>query len=128
MKVLSEDEDNKKEEEETVDPNEGKEEVKVEDEGTYLEEIAEENEEENADEKDEEKKADVKETDGRPPIDIFEVQKLSKKIRGQNKRVSLEIIDEKAKDSASKDKVNRNRSPHFEIACMNFVNVCCYVE
>ena len=123
--MLSEDKDNKTEEEETTAPQERKEEVKVEDEGTFLEEIAEQNEEENAEEKEDEK--NVKKTDGRPPLDIFEVQKLSKKIRGQKKGVSLEIIDEKAKDSASKDKVKRNRSTHFEIACMIFLNVCCFV-
>ena len=99
VKELSEDEDAKKEEEETPAPKEENEEVKVEDNGTYLEEIAEKKEEENFDEKEEEKK--TKETDGRPPIDIFEVQRLSKKMRGQNKQASLEVIDEKAKDSAS---------------------------
>ena len=101
VKELSEDEDAKKEEEETPAPKEDIEEVKVEDNGTYLEEIAEKKEEENAEEKEEEKKANEKETGGRPPIDIFEVQRLSKRMRGKDKRCDLEVIDEKAKDSAS---------------------------
>ena len=101
VKELSEDEDAKKEEEETPAPKEENQEVKVEDNGTYLEEIAEKKEEENTEEKEEEKKANEKETTGRPPIDIFEVQRLSKRMRGQNKQASLEVIDEKAKDSAS---------------------------
>ena len=42
VKELSEDEDNKKEDEEMPGPQEENEEVKVEDEGTYLEEITEE--------------------------------------------------------------------------------------
>ena len=104
MKELSEDEDNKKEEEELPVPQEEKEEVKVEDEGTYLETIAEEKHEENAEEKE---KTSEKETNIHPPIDILEIQKLSKKMRGQNMRVSLEVIDEKAKDSASKVKRSR---------------------
>merc|ERR1712037_170619 len=58
------------------------------------EETKEENEEE-------EEKTTKKETDGRPPIDIFEVQRISKRMRSQNKQVSLEVIDEKAKDSES---------------------------
>ena len=36
-----------------------------------------------------------------------------RKLRGQNVRVSLEVIDEKAKDSASKDKVKGNRNTCF---------------
>merc|ERR1719278_1790893 len=96
------------EEEETPAPEEEKKEV--EDGGTYLEEIAEKKEEEIAEEKKEEtreeneeekEKTTKKETDGRPPIDIFEVQRISKRMRSQNKQVSLEVIDEKAKDSES---------------------------
>merc|ERR1711971_1156681 len=101
VKELSEDEDAKKEEEETPTPKEDIEEVKVEDNGTYLEEIAEKKEEENAEENEDEKKGNEKETGGRPPIDIFEVQRLSKRMRGKDKQASLEVIDEKAKDSAS---------------------------
>ena len=101
VKELSEDEDAMKEEEETPAPKEENQEVKVEDNGTYLEEIAEKKEEENTEEKEEEKKTNVKETDGRPPIDIFELQRISKRMRGQNKQVSLEVVDEKAQDSAS---------------------------
>ena len=67
---MTEDEDNTKEEgEETLIPEEEKEE----DEGTYLEDIAEERE------------ADVD-----PATGIFEMR-----MRGQDKRVSLEVIDEK---------------------------------
>merc|ERR1712037_300074 len=80
----------------------------VEDSGTLLEDIAEKKEEENAQEKKEEKeeeeeneKTTKKETDGRPPIDIFELQRISKRMRSQNKQASLEVIDEKAKDSES---------------------------
>merc|ERR1712055_1275801 len=92
------------EEEETPAPEEEKKEV--EDSGTFLEEIAEKKEEEDAEEKEEVKeeekeKTTKKETDGRPPIDIFEVQRISKRMRSQNKQVSLEVIDEKAKDSES---------------------------
>ena len=101
VKELSEDEDAKKEEEETPAPKEDIKEVKVEDNGTYLEEIAEKKEEENAEENEDEKKGNEKETGGRPPIDIFEVQRLSKRMRGKDKQDSLEVIDEKAKDSAS---------------------------
>ena len=98
LKELTEDKDNKKEEEETPASQDEKEEVKIEDEGTYLEEITEEKE-----------KTTEKKTDGRPPIDIFEMQKLSKRMRGQNKRVSLEVIDEKATGSAS-DEVTEKQS------------------
>ena len=103
VKELSEDEDNKNEDEEMLVHQEEKEEVKADDNGTFLEEIAEKKEEENVEEKEkeEEKKTNVKETDGRPPIDIFELQRISKRMRGQNKQVSLEVIDEKAQDSAS---------------------------
>ena len=100
VKELSEDEDAKKEKEETPSPKEENEEVEAEDNGTYLEEIAEKTEEENTEEKEEEKTTEKK-TNDRPPIDIFEVQRLSKRMRGQNKQASLEVIDEKAKDSAS---------------------------
>merc|ERR1712025_313244 len=47
----------------------------------------------------EKEKTTKKETDGRPPIDIFELQRISKRMKSQNKQVSLEVIDEKAKDS-----------------------------
>ena len=104
VKELTEDEGNKKEEEETPAPLE-------EDEGTYLEEIAEEKE---------------KEADIDPPTDILEMQKLSKRMRGQNERVSLEVVDEKANDSSSKHKVERNRSTRFEIACVGFSKKICY--
>jgi len=104
VKELSVDENAKLEEEETPAPEEEKKEV--EDSGTLLEEIAEKKEEENAEEKKEEKeeeeeKTTKKETDGRPPIDIFELQRISKRMRSQNKQASLEVIDEKAKDSES---------------------------
>ena len=102
LKELTEDKHNKMEEEETPASQEEKEEVKMEGEGTYLEEIVEEKEEENTEEKEEEKTTEKK-TNDRPPIDIFEVQKLSKRMRGQNKRVSLEVIDEKATGSASEE-------------------------
>ena len=75
VKELTEDEDNKKEADETLAPLE-------EDEGTYLEEIAEEKE------KTTEKDADT-------TTDILEMQKLSKRIRGQNEQVSMEVVDEK---------------------------------
>merc|ERR1712007_283112 len=102
MGELSVDQNAKLEEEETPAPEEEKKEV--EDSGTLLEEIAEKKEEENAEEKKEEKeeeeeKTTKKETDGRPPIDIFELQRISKRMRSQNKQASLEVIDEKAKDS-----------------------------
>ena len=84
LKELSVDEDAKREEE-TPTPQE--EEVKVEDEDTPPEE-----------EKAEEKEK-TKETDLRPPIDIFELQRLSKKMKDQKRGVSLEVVDEKAKDS-----------------------------
>merc|ERR1712210_260504 len=90
VKELSVDENAKLEEEETPAPEEEKKEV--EDSGTLLEEIA---------EKKEEEKTTKKETDGRPPIDIFELQRISKRMRSQNKQASLEVIDEKAKDSES---------------------------
>ena len=96
---MSEDENATKAEEETPAPGEEKEEV--EDNGTFLEDIAEKKEEEKAEEKEEEEKTNVKETDGRPPIDIFELQRISKRMRSQNKQVSLEVIDEKTQDSAS---------------------------
>jgi len=99
VKELSEDENATKAEEETPAPGEEKEEV--EDNGTFLEDIAEKKEEEKAEEKEEEEKTNVKETDGRPPIDIFELQRISKRMRSQNKQVSLEVIDEKTQDSAS---------------------------
>ena len=104
VKELSVDENAKLEEEETPAPEEEKKEV--EDSGTLLEEIAEKKVEENAEEKNEEKeeeeeKTTKKETDGRPPIDIFELQRISKRMRSQNKQASLEVIDEKAKDSES---------------------------
>jgi len=104
VKELSVDENAKLEEEETPAPEEEKKEV--EDSGTLLEEIAEKKEEENTEEKKEEKeeeeeKTTKKETDGRPPIDIFELQRISKRMRSQNKQASLEVIDEKAKDSES---------------------------
>ena len=112
VKELSEEKDNKMEEKETLAPQEEREEVKVKDEGTYLEDIAEENEEVN-------QMITEKEPDAHLPIDIFGIQKLSKRMRDQNKkRVSLEVIDEKARDSASQEKVKTNRSTHFEIACV----------
>ena len=75
VKELTEDKDNKKEADETPAPLE-------EDEGTYLDEIAEEKE------KTTEKDADT-------TTDILELQKLSKRIRGQNEQVSMEVVDEK---------------------------------
>jgi len=84
LKELSVDDDAKREEE-TPTPQE--EEVKVENEDTPPEE-----------EKAEEKEK-TKETDLRPPIDIFELQRLSKKMKDQKRGVSLEVVDEKAKDS-----------------------------
>jgi len=84
VKELFEDKGNKMEEKETLAPQEEKEESKVEDECTYLEDIEEEKEEES---------------------------------QNITERVSLEVIDEKAKESASSEKVNRNRSSYFEIAC-----------
>ena len=104
VKELSVDEDDKTEEEEKPAPEKEKKEEKQEDNGTYLEEIAEKKEEETAEEKNEEdeeekEKTTKKETDGRPPIDIFELQRISKRMKSQNKQVSLEVIDEKAKDS-----------------------------
>merc|ERR1712226_1708330 len=100
VKELSVDEDDKTEEEEKPAPEKEKKEEKQEDNGTYLEEIAEEKQEEDEEVKEEEKeKTSKKETDGRPPIDIFELQRISKRMKSQNKQVSLEVIDEKAKDS-----------------------------
>merc|ERR1712037_973769 len=96
VKELSVDENAKLEEEETPAPEEEKKEV--EDSGTLLEEMGEEEEKE---EEEENEKTTKKETDGRPPIDIFELQRISKRMRSQNKQASLEVIDEKAKDSES---------------------------
>ena len=60
----------------------------------------EEEEEDNSHENEEEtKKAVKKEADHRPTIDIFEVQKLSRKMRGQKKLDTVEVVDEKAKAS-----------------------------
>merc|ERR1711971_980552 len=67
VKELSEEKDNKMEEKEKLVPQEEREEIKMKDEGTYLEDIEEEREE-----------------------------------------VSLEVIDEKAKDSAPKEKIALN--------------------
>ena len=78
VKELTEDED-RREEDKTPAPQE-----ENEDSGTYLEEIAEEKE-----------KNTERETDVDPPLDNFEMQKLSKRVRNQTKRVSLEVIDEK---------------------------------
>ena len=52
--------------------------------------------EDNCHENEEETKKVVKK-DHRPPIDIFEVQKLSKKMRGHKKLDTIEVVDEKAK-------------------------------
>ena len=78
VKELTEDED-RREEDKTLAPQE-----ENEDSDTYLEEIAEEKE-----------KNTERETDVDPPLDNFEMQKLSKRVRNQTKRVSLEVIDEK---------------------------------
>ena len=60
----------------------------------------EEEEEDNSHENEEEtKKAVKKEADHRPTIDIFEVQKLSRKMRGHKRLDTLEVVDEKAKAS-----------------------------
>ena len=58
----------------------------------------EEEEEDNSHENEEETKKAVKK-DHRPPIDIFEVQKLSRKMRSQKKLDTVEVVDEKAKAS-----------------------------
>ena len=58
----------------------------------------EEEQEDNCQENEEETKKAVKK-DHRPPIDIFEVQKLSKKMRGHKKLDTMEVVDEKAKAS-----------------------------
>ena len=58
----------------------------------------EEEQEDNCHENEEETKKAVKK-DHRPPIDIFEVQKLSKKMRGHKKLDTVEVVDEKAKAS-----------------------------
>ena len=58
----------------------------------------EEEQEDNCHENEEETKKAVKK-DHRPPIDIFEVQKLSKKMRGHKKLDTMEVVDEKAKAS-----------------------------
>ena len=50
----------------------------------YLEQISEEKE-----------KTSETEADAHPPTYDLEMQKLSKRMRGQNKRVSLEVVDEK---------------------------------
>merc|ERR1712233_201267 len=90
VKELSVDEDDKTEEEEKpAPPEEEKEEEKQEEKQEEDEEVKEE----------EKEKTTKKETDGRPPIDIFELQRISKRMKSQNKQVSLEVIDEKAKDS-----------------------------
>ena len=57
-----------------------------------------EEEEDNSHENEEETKKAVKK-DHRPPIDIFEVQKLSRKMRSQKKLDTVEVVDEKAKAS-----------------------------
>ena len=60
----------------------------------------EEEQEDNSHEIEEEtKKAVKKEGDHRPPIDIFGVQKLSRKIRDHKKLDTVEVVDEKAKAS-----------------------------
>ena len=58
----------------------------------------EEKQEDNSHENEEETKKAVKK-DHRPPIDIFEVQKLSRKMRGNKKLDTVEVVDEKAKAS-----------------------------
>ena len=58
----------------------------------------EEEQEDNSHENEEETKKAVKK-DHRPPIDIFEVQKLSRKMRGNKKLDTVEVVDEKAKAS-----------------------------
>ena len=58
----------------------------------------EEEQEINCHENEEETKKAVKK-DHRAPIDIFEVQKLSKKMRGHKKLDTVEVVDEKAKAS-----------------------------
>merc|ERR1711971_1517646 len=75
VRELFEDKGNKMEEKETLAPQEEKEESKVEDECTYLEDIEEEKEEES---------------------------------QNITERVSLEVIDEKAKESASSEKIALN--------------------
>ena len=60
----------------------------------------EEEEEDNSHENEEEtKKAVKKEADHRPTIDIFEVQKLSRRMRSHKKLDTVEVVDEKAKAS-----------------------------
>ena len=60
----------------------------------------EEEEEDNSHENEEEtKKAVKKEADHRPTIDIFEVQKLSRRMRSHKKLDTVEVVVEKAKAS-----------------------------
>ena len=59
--------------------------------------VEEEEQEDNSHENEEETKKVV--GGHRPPIDIFEVQKLSRKMRGHKKLDTVEVVDEKAKAS-----------------------------
>ena len=91
-------------EEESPAPQQEGEEILKEDEDSqpFKEEgialVPQDKEEDDSYENEEETKKAVKK-DHRPPIDIFEVQKLSKKMRGHKKLDTVEVVDEKAKAS-----------------------------
>ena len=97
--ILDEEESPAPQQEEEEILKEDKDSQPLKEEGIVVEDQEEEQEDNSHEIEEETKKAVKKEGDHRPPIDIFGVQKLSRKIRDHKKLDTVEVVDEKAKAS-----------------------------